>query len=191
MARALQFINGETYLPNDKPWEMAAKFFGVSLCKGRLAVNLEIFDQITDGEVIPETSVVTQDHLSVMNKPILIIDDDRPMRRALRLLLESHAFDCKEADDGLEGLALLDGGLSVDVILSDYHMPVINGENFLKALAYRVSGQGVKVIVLSGNMTKKMEQMATKAGAFAVMAKPYDSQKLLALVSRACHRPIS
>ena len=154
-------------------------------------MNLEIFDQIDGREAIPETCVIKQVFLSVMNKPILIIDDDRPVRRALRLLLESHAFDCKEADDGLEGLALLDGGLSVDVILTDYHMPVIDGENFLKALAYRVSGQGVNVILLSGNLTKKMEQMALQAGAFAVMPKPYDPQKLLALVSRACHRPIS
>jgi two-component system chemotaxis response regulator CheY len=125
-----------------------------------------------------------------MNKPILIIDDDRSVRRTLRLLLESHAFDCKEADDGLEGLTL-DGGLSVDVILSDYHMPVINGLNFLKALAYRVSGEGVPVILLSGNMTKEMEQIAKQAGAFAVLAKPYDPQKLLATVSRACNRPIT
>ena len=106
----------------------------------------------------------------------------------MRLLLESYAFDCKEADDGLEALTLLDGGLSVDVVLSDYHMPVINGLNFLKALAYRVSGQGVQVILLSGNMTKEMEQIAKEAGAFAVIGKPYDPQKLLEVVSRACHR---
>ena len=45
----------------------------------------------------------------VMNKPILIIDDDRPVRRALRLLLESYAFACKEADDGLGGWLCLMG----------------------------------------------------------------------------------
>jgi two-component system chemotaxis response regulator CheY len=86
---------------------------------------------------------------------------------------------------------LLDGGLSVDLILSDYHMPVIDGVNFLKALSYRVSGKGVPVILLSGNMTKKMEKSAKQAGAFAVIAKPYDPQKLLAVISRACNRPIS
>jgi len=154
-------------------------------------VNLEIIEQMVWWETIPKACVGTQDLFSVMNKPILIIDDDRPARRALRLLLESHAFDCKEADDGLEGLTLLDGGLSVDLILSDYHMPVIDGVNFLKALAYRVSGQGVPVILLSGNMTKKMEKIARQAGAFAVIAKPYDPQKLLAVISRACNRPIS
>jgi len=154
-------------------------------------VNPKRFGQITDLATMRTTDVVLQDTLSIMNKPILIIDDDRPVRRAMRLLLESYAFDCKEADDGLEALALLDGGLSVDVVLSDYHMPVINGLDFLKALAYRVSGQGIQVILLSGNMTKEMEHIAKEAGAFAVLAKPYDPQELLETVSRACNRPIS
>ena len=154
-------------------------------------MNLKISCQIAELETIHKTCIAKHISLAIMNKPILIIDDDRSVRRTLRLLLESHAFDCKEADDGLEGLTLLDGGLSVDVILSDYHMPVINGLNFLKALAYRVSGEGVPVILLSGNMTKEMEQIAKQAGAFAVLAKPYDPQKLLATVSRACNRPMT
>ena len=154
-------------------------------------MNLPLFGHISELEAIPKTCRANHIPWSIMNKPILIIDDDRSLRRTLRLLLESHAFDCKEADDGQEGLTLLDGGLSVDVILSDYHMPVINGVNFLKALAYRVSGKGVPVILLSGNMTKEKEQLAKQAGAFAVMAKPYDSQELLETISRACNRPIS
>lgn len=119
-----------------------------------------------------------------MNKPILLIDDDRPYRQALRLYLESQGFTCKDAEDGREALVLLDGGLDVDLILLDYHRPVINGLEFLKALSYRVKGQDVRVIFVSGTMTKDLEKEAKHGGAFALLAKPYDFQELLGLVPR-------
>lgn len=122
---------------------------------------------------------------TLMSHLILLIDDDQPFRRALRLYLENCGFTCQEANDGLEALSLLDRGLNVDLIISDYHMPIINGLNLLKALSYRANGQNVRVILLSGNMTKNMEYEAKQAGAFEVLAKPYDHQELLALVSRA------
>ena len=121
-----------------------------------------------------------------MSKSILLIDDDGPFRRALSLFLENNGFTCREAANGLEALALLDGGLSVDLIISDYHMPIMNGLNFLKALSYRTIGRNIRVILLSGNMTKEMEHEAKHAGAFGVLAKPYDHDELLALVSRGC-----
>ncbi|WP_342349562.1 response regulator [uncultured Nitrospira sp.] len=117
-----------------------------------------------------------------MNKPILLIDDDRPYRHALRLYLENHGFTSREAADGREALVLLDGGLDVDLIISDYHMPVTNGLDFLKALSSRGRGRGVRVILVSGNMTKEIEKEAKQAGAFAFLEKPYDFKELLALV---------
>jgi len=125
---------------------------------------------------------------TLMSHLILLIDDDQPFRRALRLYLEHCGFTCQEANDGLEALSLLDRGLNVDLIVSDYHMPIINGLNLLKALSYRANGQDVRVILLSGNMTKNMEDEAKQAGAFEVLAKPYDHQELLALVSHACKK---
>ncbi len=119
-------------------------------------------------------------------KRVLLIDDDRPFRRAVRVYLENYGFECKEADDGVEALAMLDGGLQVDLVLSDYHMPVIGGMDFLKALAYRMNGQATRVILLSGHMTKEMERIAKEHGAFEVLEKPYDHQELLEIVSRAC-----
>lgn len=124
--------------------------------------------------------------LTIMSHLILLIDDDQPFRRALRLYLENCGFRCLEANDGLEALSLFDRGLNVDLIVSDYHMPIINGLNLLKALSYRENGQNVRVILLSGNMTENMEDEAKHAGAFEVLTKPYDHQELLALVSRAC-----
>ncbi len=148
-------------------------------------MNLETKSEIAGQRSIRENYVCIPS-VYHMNKPILLIDDDQSHRRALRLYLESCGFICKEADDGLEALVLLDGGLDVDLIISDYHMPVMNGLNFLKALSYRVKGQEVRVILLSGDITKEIEHEAKQAGAFELLAKPYDHQELLALVTRAC-----
>jgi len=147
-------------------------------------MNLETISEVAGPRSIPDTYVAipSADH---MNKPILLIDDDRPYRQALRLYLENHGFTCREAEDGREALVLLDGGLDVDLIISDYHMPVINGLDFLKALSSRGRGQDVRVILVSGNMTKEIEKEAKQAGAFAFLEKPYDFKELLALVSRA------
>lgn len=147
-------------------------------------MNLETISEVVGPRSIPDNYVAIPSAYH-MNKPILLIDDDRPYRQALRLYLENHGFTCKEAENGREALVLLDGGLDVDLILSDYHMPVINGLDFLKALSYRVKGQDVRVILVSGNMTKEIEKEANLAGAFALLAKPYDFQELLVLVSRA------
>ncbi len=147
-------------------------------------MNLETIGEVAGPEAIPDTYVAIP-WAYHMNKPILLIDDDRPYRQALSLYLENHGFTSKEADDGREALVLLDGGLDVDLIISDCHMPVISGLDFLKALSYRVKGQDVRVILVSGNMTKEIEKEAKQAGAFALLAKPIDFQKLLALVSRA------
>jgi two-component system, chemotaxis family, chemotaxis protein CheY len=147
-------------------------------------MNLGTIDEVAGQGAIPNTYVAIP-WAYHMKKPILLIEDDRPYRQAMRLYLESHGFTAKEAEDGREALVLLDGGLDVDIIISDYHMPVINGLDFLKALSYRVKGQDVRVILVSGNMTKEIEKEAKQAGAFALLSKPFDFQELLALVSRA------
>ncbi len=122
-------------------------------------------------------------------KRILLVDDDPIVRRATRLRLEQEGFECREADHAVEALALLDAGLTVDVIVSDYHMPSIDGLAFLRALSYRISGQGVAFIMVSGNMTKEAEREILKHGAVAVLNKPVDFSGLLDILHRTCRDP--
>lgn len=123
------------------------------------------------------------------NRRILLVDDEPAVRRSTRLFLEEEGFECREAEDAREALALLDGGLQVDLIVSDYQMPVISGLDFLKALSYRVNGQHIPVILNSGNVTNEMERQAGEMGAFAVLKKPIDYREFLGKVCRACTLP--
>jgi len=119
------------------------------------------------------------------NARILLVDDDQAIRRSTRLILEHEGYECREADGGVEALALLDGGLHVDVIVTDLHMPDINGLNFMKALSYRVNGQGIRVILISGNLNLEMEREVLECGAFAVFDKPLDYPRFLKTLSLA------
>ena len=64
-----------------------------AFCKGRLLVNLKISGQITGLATIPKTCIAKHAPLSIMNKPILIMDDDRPGRLALRLLFAGQGWE--------------------------------------------------------------------------------------------------
>lgn len=113
------------------------------------------------------------------NSRILLVDDDQAIRRSTRLILENEGYECREADGGVEALALLDGGLHVDVIVTDLHMPAINGLDLMKALSYRVNGQGIRVILISGNLNGEIERQVLESGAFAVFDKPLDYPRFL------------
>ena len=119
------------------------------------------------------------------NSHILLVDDDPAVRRSTRLILENEGYDCREADGGVEALALLDGGLRVDVIVTDLHMPVIDGLSFMKALSYRLNGQGIRVILISGSLTKEVERQVLEWGAFAILEKPLDYPQFLKTLSSA------
>ena len=64
-------------------------------------------------------------------KHILLVDDHAMARKAMKLFLEHHGYACQEAEQGAAALAWLEQGQKVDLIISDNHMPVMTGLEFL------------------------------------------------------------
>lgn len=62
---------------------------------------------------------------------ILIVDDERAIRRALREILEFESFEVDEAEDGAAGLAMLESN-EYDIIFSDIKMPKMDGMELLE-----------------------------------------------------------
>ena len=65
--------------------------------------------------------------------PVLIIDDDRDIRELLTVLLRTRGFvEFKTAENGAEGIAILQAATEAHIILIDLMMPVVNGGEFLR-----------------------------------------------------------
>jgi two-component system nitrogen regulation response regulator NtrX len=116
---------------------------------------------------------------------ILIIDDEKSIRKTLREILEYETFKVDEAEDGLEGLTM-SGKEKYDLILCDIKMPKMDGIEFLEKVV--ASGNDAPVVMISGHGNIETAVEAVKKGAFDYIAKPLDLNRLLVTVRNAMDR---
>lgn len=116
---------------------------------------------------------------------LLIIDDEKAIRGALRDILEYEGYAIEEASDGEQGLELVTKN-DYDVVLCDIRMPKIEGLDLLQKATEM--GKGAQFIMISafGNVETAVE--ATKRGAFDFISKPPDLNRLLVTVRNAIER---
>jgi two-component system, NtrC family, nitrogen regulation response regulator NtrX len=116
---------------------------------------------------------------------ILVVDDEKSIRDALRDILEYEGYEVDEAKDGQEGLELV-LQTPYDVALCDIKMPKMDGlDVLLKAKEEGVLTQFVMVSAF-GNVENAVE--ATKRGAFDFITKPPDLNRLLVTVRNAIEK---
>ena len=107
----------------------------------------------------------------------LIVDDSRFVRGFLRGLLEERGIECEEAGDGQAGIDQLNAGLSFDLALIDWNMPVMDGLEMLKQL--RAAGfADVKVMMVTTEAENDFIIRALDAGADEYLMKPFDDEAL-------------
>ena len=122
-------------------------------------------------------------------KRILLVDDHEMARKAMKHFLEHHGYACEEAEHGAAALAKLEQGPSVDLIVSDNHMPVMIGMDLLLQVKANPHFDSIPFILYSGNITDEMYQRAIEAGALAVLHKPYNFSDFVAMVNKALKTP--
>lgn len=121
-----------------------------------------------------------------MNK-VLIIDDEKPIRNALRDILEYEKMQVEDAATGTEGLQKLEKD-KFDLILCDIKMPGIDGIEVLEKMMQQ--GYSAPVIMISGHGTIETAVEAVKKGAFDFIAKPLDLNRLLVTVRNALDKSV-
>ncbi len=115
---------------------------------------------------------------------VLIVEDDAPLRRALRTSLHAHGFETLEASSGEEAV---DHAASrfPEVVVLDLALPGIDGVETLRRMR---SFTDVPVIVLSARDSQRDKIIALDAGADDYVTKPFDSQELFARLRAALRR---
>lgn len=111
---------------------------------------------------------------------ILVIDDERQIRRFLRISLASQHFDVVDAETGREGLRKA-VECQPDLVLLDLGLPDLDGQEVLEALRAQ---SDVPVIVLSVREREEEKVRALDNGANDYVTKPFGIQELLARVRR-------
>jgi len=113
---------------------------------------------------------------------VMVVDDERKMRRVLQILLEQMGLESVSAESGEEALDLLDGE-KVDLVLTDLKMPGMSGVELLGRI--REIDPDIPVIVLTAHGTVQSAVAAMKQGAFDYILKPFDVEAIELIIRNA------
>ncbi len=110
---------------------------------------------------------------------VLIVDDARVIRMALRGIMQQLGWQIVEAENGKQALEQMRQHPDIDVILLDWHMPVMNGYDFLVSLrATPEHAEKPRVIMVTTEASMPSILKAISAGADEYIMKPFDIEML-------------
>lgn len=116
---------------------------------------------------------------------ILVVDDEKAIRRSIKEILEFEKHTIDEAEDGNLALEMALKN-NYDIILSDIKMPKLDGIELLqKLIEHKINSS---VIIMSGHGTIETAVDAVKIGAYDYLAKPIDLNRLLVSVRNASEK---
>lgn len=116
---------------------------------------------------------------------VLLIDDERAIRRALKEILEFEGCLVTEAENGAQALQHLQDQ-TFDLLFSDVKMPQMDGIELLDAI--QSQGIDTPIIMISGHGTVENAVACIKKGAFDFIEKPLDLNRILVLLRQVKDR---
>jgi len=116
-------------------------------------------------------------------RKVLIVDDSVSMRQMVSFTLLQGGFEVVEAGHGQEALDRLKSA-AVDLVITDLNMPVMDGITLIRSLRAQPAMKSKPILMLTteGLAAKKEEGKA--AGASGWIVKPFDPEKLLAVLAK-------
>jgi CheY-like chemotaxis protein len=118
---------------------------------------------------------------TILNKSILIVDDDPGMLRALDKVLSGEGALVTSAEWGGDAVEILNQRRNqIDLVITDLRMPLVTGISLLRAM--QSSFPSIPVIVLTAFGSPEAKAACHELGASVILEKPLDSARLLVAI---------
>ena len=124
----------------------------------------------------------------LFGKKVLIVDDDIRNIFALSSVLEWRSMVILSAETGRDAIDLLQKNPDVDVVLMDIMMPEMDGYETIRAIRQIPRFSSLPIIAVTAKAMKGDREKCIEAGAWDYLAKPVDSEQMLAVLRAWLHR---
>lgn len=118
-----------------------------------------------------------------MAKTILAVDDSGSLRQMVAFSLKAAGYDVVQAVDGQDGLNKAKQK-TVDLVLTDQNMPIMDGLTLITNLRSLSSYQKVPILMLTTESSDEMKAKGRAAGANGWLVKPFDPKRLIEVVQK-------
>jgi len=124
-------------------------------------------------EMAPLSCTQTKHH-----ETILIVEDDEPLLKLLRLFLDDAGYNVMSAKNGEAAVdTYTHHGGEIDLVLTDLGLPGLSGKDEILTLEH--INPGVRIICATGYLDPKVKSEMIQAGVKALVNKPYAPQEIL------------
>lgn len=109
---------------------------------------------------------------------VLVVDDLPSARQMLIDLLQAQQFKVTEASTGVEALAALEEFDDIEVVITDYNMPDMNGHELTRRIRHRYGSDRMRIIGISSSNDRLLSASFLKAGASDFIYRPFVPEEL-------------
>ncbi len=143
-------------------------------------VNKPIRNLIFSDEIVFNTKPNTDS-----NKTILLVDDFETNVVVMKSSLQLHDFNVITTKDPLKGIEILkDPSNKIDIIVTDFRMPVMNGAEFVANARKIQSYKHIPILILSSETSQSKKDEARNAGASGWIKKPFKLETFLKIIKK-------
>ena len=137
----------------------------------------------TDKEGLLKLPEIIQTFKNNSTKKILVVDDSAVFRLLMTSILKEHHFITLEATDGIEAVEVLDNNKDINLVISDFEMPNMNGLELVHKIRDDYKADELPIIIVSAIGQNSVTVSCLREGANDYIHKPFEPEEFISRVN--------